>query len=271
MSSTPFPDPPGPQLSRSVPRTVLALLPEPVLRELLIDDLRRAGLQAIGAVSLPEAQRLGEHVLPDALVVDIDEDANALGWALQFGAEPVTASDAPLRRVVLARAGTSAQPTIEAQAAWPADGAARAPDLWVSKPVHARSLALQIVQLLRPARAVPPLRRQGPLRLGPLEIERDRPSARAQVQGRWHQLDLPETEHRLLLALAEAAPHGLNREQLKTSVWGTEPVTLRAVDQYVKRLRARLQSLDARDRLLTLRSFGYRLDIDPRLPPVPAP
>jgi two-component system, OmpR family, phosphate regulon response regulator PhoB len=228
-----------------VASTVLLVAAEPTLRELLVSDLRRAGLQPLPATNAAQAQRLLEHVVPDVLLVDQDDvpDARAAWQWAPAGA----------KRVLLSRDPDCRRGDCGA-------------DLCLLKPIQSRALVLAIVRLLRPARPSSTARARPPLVLPGIQIERSTPSVRIQPAGadasEWKSLDLPDTEHRLLVALAEAAPRGLTREQLRQGVWGDDLVSLRSVDQYVRRLRARLAPLGGRELVHTVRSFGYRFEPD---------
>jgi two-component system, OmpR family, phosphate regulon response regulator PhoB len=257
----------GARLNSSVPRTVLLLIAEPSVRQLLADDIRRGGLQVLPAASPAEAERLCAQVVPDVLVIDADDApqvvrallTGALNSGLQTAREPSRGESTGLHGPASTRTPCivlASDSSAEQQAWCPAA-------LWMRKPVHPRQLVAMLQRLFKPQRRPA----EGPMahavRLGnALEVKRGDPSLHWLAEGRWRQLDLPHTEHRLLLALAEAAPRALNREQLRSSVWGDEPVTVRTVDQYVKRLRTRLATVGARDMVRTLRSFGYRLDAE---------
>jgi two-component system phosphate regulon response regulator PhoB len=226
--------------------TVLLVVAEPTLRELLAADLLRAGMQPLPVVDAAHAQRLLEHVMPDAVVVDLDDVADVQGAWDWVPPGP--------KRVLLSRDPSCRRSDCGA-------------DLCLLKPVQPRALVLDIARLLRPVRPTTGSRSRPPLLLGGLEIDRGTPSIRvlqAGVQGAAGlQVDLPETEHRLLVALAEASPRNVTREHLRLAVWGDDSVSLRSVDQYVRRLRARLEPLVGRELVHTVRSFGYRLESAP--------
>jgi DNA-binding response OmpR family regulator len=75
---------------------------------------------------------------------------------------------------------------------------------------------------------------------------------------------LTPKEFDLLRALAGARGRVLSREFLLDRVWGysrADEIESRTVDVHVRRLRVKLGSEGRR--ILTVKSVGYRLDLDP--------
>jgi DNA-binding response OmpR family regulator len=104
-----------------------------------------------------------------------------------------------------------------------------------------------------PAEAVPA---DGPAPGGADEIEVDRRSYRATVDGR--DLDLSFREFELLAFLVEHPGRVFSRRQLVSSVWDGAAVGARTVDVHVRRLRVKLGA--AAERITTVRNVGYRLE-----------
>lgn len=234
--------------SAATTRTVLLVVPDEQICELLAAGLRRAGCFALPATRLEQGERLASQVVPDVIVVDVDGlGADGPQWA---AAQALRCRPRILHTVVLTGNGAAG-----------ADGPVP-PSLVLAKPVDPRGFVQGVMRLLRAPRATPRARTRAPLRFGALEVERDAPTLRLRRGGRWQVLDLPPTEHRLLLALLADQPRVSSREALRLAVWGDEPVALRTVDQYVKRLRSSLHEVGARDLVSTVASFGYRIDID---------
>lgn len=112
---------------------------------------------------------------------------------------------------------------------------------------------------------LPALRKQGPQRLGLLQVD----EARGLVALPPHQIHMPATELRLLLCLGRHSGRAVSRQQLLSEVWPAETrPQARSVDQVVRRLRQLLQGLGLAGRLRSLRGLGYRLDLDPLSPPL---
>jgi two-component system phosphate regulon response regulator PhoB len=236
--------------SAATTRTVLLVVPDEQVCELLAAGLRRAGCFALPATRLEQGDRLAAQVLPDLIVVDVDGvGPEGPRWA---AAQAQRCRPRVLPTVVIVGRDASR-----------VDGPM--PPSWVvAKPVDPRGFVQGVMHLLRAPRAAsrPRPRARAPLRLGALEVERDAPTLRLRRGGRWRALDLPPTEHRLLLALLADQPRVSSREALRLAVWGDEPVALRTVDQYVRRLRSSLREVGAREIVSTVASFGYRIDID---------
>ncbi|GKU76037.1 response regulator transcription factor [Paenibacillus sp. L3-i20] len=75
-------------------------------------------------------------------------------------------------------------------------------------------------------------------------------------------MSLPPKEYELLFKLAAHPNRTLTREQLIEYVWGLEYAgDERTVDVHVKRLRERFSSLTDSFEIVTVRGFGYRLEV----------
>jgi DNA-binding response OmpR family regulator len=94
-----------------------------------------------------------------------------------------------------------------------------------------------------------------PITLGPLHIDDDRHEIRC--AGKF--LPLTPKEYAMLRFLAECAPKALSRESIMEHLWGYDyEADERVVDTYVKNIRAHLGPY--KHIIITIRSFGYRLD-----------
>jgi DNA-binding winged helix-turn-helix (wHTH) protein len=108
----------------------------------------------------------------------------------------------------------------------------------------------------------PPPSASETLVLGELEI--DPQQGRLSVQGRGS-VHLPATEFRLLHCLLRHQGRAVSRQQLLDEAWPPESRPLpRSVDQVVRRLRVLLTPLGLAPRMRSLRSLGYRFDLDER-------
>jgi DNA-binding response OmpR family regulator len=75
--------------------------------------------------------------------------------------------------------------------------------------------------------------------------------------------DLTAREFALLAYLVRHAGEVVTRQQILDAVWGADPdVYSNVVDLYVHYLRQKLESLDRRDALRTVRGVGYSLRLD---------
>lgn len=125
---------------------------------------------------------------------------------------------------------------------------------YISKPFSGRELAARVRARLRDraAAAPAPALAAGPLRL-------DLAGRAASLAGQ--PLDLSDTEYRLLAFLMRHPGRALTRREILDGVWAPGHfITERAVDVYVRRLRAKIEPA-ASPRLVTaVRQVGYRFD-----------
>ena len=133
-------------------------------------------------------------------------------------------------------------------------GISEGADDYLSKPFSPAELVVRVKAILRRAR---PARSRRPLRLGDLEIDRERHEVRRAGEA----LSLTAAELRLLIALVEAQGRVLTRDALLDALYGndtTETVD-RTVDVYIGRLRDKLGDRSGRPRYVaTVRGTGYR-------------
>jgi phosphate regulon transcriptional regulator PhoB len=128
-------------------------------------------------------------------------------------------------------------------------------DDYVTKPFSPRELIARVKALLRRTARKPEEPHEGVLRLGDLEIDRERYAVR--IKGK--EVRLSATEFKLLLYLAERKGRVFTREQLLDAVWGDEVfVEPRTVDVHIRRLRAQIEDDPSNPRYIkTRRGAGY--------------
>lgn len=233
------------------PRSVLLVIPDALLRDLLAHTLRGAGWFPLPAASVEEGRRIASQVVPDAIVLDIDRIARADLQPAEHGVRGVALDTVPLLAL-----SSSLQDA--AGLGVPGESAS------LAKPVNPSALMERLRQLIAGRAAPPPVAAavgNPPLVLPGLEVDRDAPTLRRRVGRRWQARDLSPLEHRMLVTLLQAHPRVLSREELRQAVWGGDPVTLRSVDQYVKRLRVALSDCGLRELIGTCRGAGYRVEM----------
>jgi DNA-binding response OmpR family regulator len=131
-------------------------------------------------------------------------------------------------------------------------------DDYVTKPFSPPELMARVGAVLRRT-ARPPEDGARPLRLGGLEVDRERREVR--VRGR--HAPLAPREFDLLLMLADKKGRPVSREDVVARFWGLDDgveVSTRTVDQHVARLRRKLRS--ERGRVVTVKKAGYSLRWD---------
>ncbi|MDO9091598.1 MAG: winged helix-turn-helix domain-containing protein [Rubrivivax sp.] len=242
----------GPAAGVRAGKTVLLVSAEPFVRELLATHLRAAGCFPMAVASAEEGRRLAAQLVPDLIVLDLD--ANADGGAAWLPRTSGRSNGKAVRTVVL---------KADVDLRCGADRLHCDADLCVAKPFEPRELVRQLLRLLRPARIEEQRPRARPaLKAAAIELDRQQPTVRLLLPGGWQSLDLPWTEHRLLAFLLADTTRARSRDAIRDAVWSDAPVDLRTVDQYVRRLRRRLDAAGARDLVKTVKGFGYALDLE---------
>lgn len=211
-------------------------------REVLEDQLRRAGHGAQAAPTGTEGVRLARERRPDVVLLDAElPDMTPAGVCRALEGEMAT------RGVpVIAMLAVDQEEVIAATGVTDA----------IAKPFSVRELLAHIDGALKRARPdVDPTR---PIEFGVLRVERD--GQRVWVAG--HEVTLTPLEYKLLVTLHDRRDQVQSRDTLLSDVWGiSADVTTRTVDTHVKRLRSKLA--EAADYVQTVRGVGYRFAAAP--------
>jgi two-component system OmpR family response regulator len=126
-------------------------------------------------------------------------------------------------------------------------------DDYVVKPFDPNELRYRVRALLRRYR----LEQGFSIRVGVLYMNAER-----QVYVGERLVSLPPKEFELLFRLASHPNRTLTRDQLIEHVWGSEFTgDERTVDVHIKRLRERFSKLTDSFEIITVRGFGYRLEV----------
>jgi len=229
-----------------MPETVLVVDDEPSIRDVLTYNLVKAGFQVLTARDGNEALALARKNKPDLIILDLMlpgvdgfDVCRTLRKESQIPIIMLTARDEEIDRVVGLELGA---------------------DDYVVKPFSVRELTARAKSVLRRARSGR-AHASGVVRVGDLLLDPDRHEVH------WREALVPMTalEFDLLGALMRHCGQVLTREQLLDQVWGYSfPGDVRTVDTAVRRLRARLRSVDpeAASLLVTLRGVGYKVAED---------
>ena len=227
-------------------REVLVVEDEPDIRRLVVLHLERDGFRCRTAANGLDALREAKADVPDLVVLDLmlhgidglevcrrlRSDASTAGVPIIM----LTAKSDEVDRVVGLEVGA---------------------DDYVAKPFSPKELVARVRAVLRRSRPDRPPR---VLAVGPVTLDPER--HRVTLGGR--ALQLTPKEFDLLHALLQAAGRVLSREHLLNRVWGyarADEIESRTVDVHVRRLRAKLG--DAGSRIATIKSVGYRFEVDP--------
>jgi phosphate regulon transcriptional regulator PhoB len=227
-------------------REVLVVEDEPDIRRLVVLHLERDGFRCRTAANGLDALREAKANVPDLVVLDLmlpgidglevcrrlRSDASTAGVPIIM----LTAKSDEVDRVVGLEVGA---------------------DDYVAKPFSPKELVARVRAVLRRSRPEHPTR---VLAVGPVTLDPERHAVT--LGGRV--LPLTPKEFDLLQALLEAAGRVLSREYLLNHVWGyarADEIESRTVDVHVRRLRAKLG--DAGSRIATVKSVGYRFEVDP--------
>jgi DNA-binding response OmpR family regulator len=127
-------------------------------------------------------------------------------------------------------------------------------DDYITKPFSLRELLARVKAVLRRSAGAPST---GRATIGPLEV--DFASYTATRDGA--AVDLTAKEFDILKFLWERRNQNVTRDQLLTNVWGyDEPLSTRTVDNFILRLRQKMEDDPAHPRIiLTIHGIGYKL------------
>ena len=219
---------------------------EPDIRRLVVLHLESDGFRCRTAANGLDALREAKANVPDLVVLDLMlpgldglEVCRRLRGDASTAGVPIimlTAKSDEVDRVVGLEVGA---------------------DDYVAKPFSPKELVARVRAVLRRARPSQPTR---VLTVGPVTLDPERHAVKLDGKA----LQLTPKEFDLLQALLEAAGRVLSREYLLNHVWGyarADEIESRTVDVHVRRLRAKLG--DAGSRIATIKSVGYRFEVDP--------
>jgi DNA-binding response OmpR family regulator len=219
-------------------KTILVVDDERNIIELVRLYLEQAGFAVVEAHDGDEALRQHERVDPDLVVLDLmlpgRDGMEVTREIRRRGETPIlmlTARSEDIDRIVGLELGA---------------------DDYLTKPFNPRELAARVKAILR--RSDPSVRGARPMDVGTLRVD---PRRRDAYVGD-RRLDLRPREFDLLAALARDPGVVWSRDDLLSSVWGTDfPGETRTVDVHVSELRRKLAA-DGPP-IETVKGVGYRL------------
>jgi DNA-binding response OmpR family regulator len=222
--------------------TVLVVDDEPVIRDVVVQYLRREGYATLEAEDGDAARNVLEREWPNLVVLDLmlpGTDGLALcRWIRDRSQLPV---------IMLTARGEEADRIV---------GLELGADDYVTKPFSPRELVARVRTVLRRGNTAEQ-RPDERIRVGDIEID----AAARVVRKRGRELKLTAREFELLWFFARHPRRVFSRDQLMSRVWGYEP----ALDSgtttvHVRRLREKIEDDPAHPRYLeTVWGVGYRL------------
>jgi two-component system phosphate regulon response regulator PhoB len=235
--------------SPSVPGPVLVVDDEADIRDLIVRQLERDGLPAVGAASGTEALERARAVRPSLVILDLMLPGLSGTEVCRALRADVATRTVPI--VMLSARGDEIDRVV---------GFEVGADDYVTKPFSVRELLLRVRAVLRRSAAAsaaadaPPETSTATL---PLRIDED--AHRVFVTG--EEVSLTATEFRLLVTLVRRAGRVQSRGTLLQDVWDLPPeLNTRTVDTHMKRLREKLGAAAAH--IETVRGVGYRFRRD---------
>jgi two-component system phosphate regulon response regulator PhoB len=213
---------------------------DPEAREVLEEQLRRAGHGVQTATTGTEGVRLARDRRPDIILID---------------GELHDMTPAGLCRSLESELGTRGVPVLAMVGVDEVHGGGGVADA-IGKPFTIQQLLRQIGAVLERAR--PEVDATKPIEFGVLRVDRE--AGRVWVAGQ--EVPLTPLEFKLLVTLHDRRAQVQSRDALLSDVWGiSTDVTTRTVDTHVKRLRGKLG--DVADYVKTVRGIGYRFASSP--------
>lgn len=216
------------------------------LRELLSRFLRDGGYRVTTAASAAEARARLEHVVFDAMVLDVMMPG-------ETGIEFLAARRRDGCRVPVLMLTAKADP--EHRIAGLETGA----DDYLTKPFEPRELNLRLANIIKRSTQPPAETRAYPdtIRFGPFVFRFDR----GELSRGGEIIRITEREREILVLLGQRAGAEVSREELSGGAGGPGE---RAVDVQMNRLRRKIELDPANPTFLqTVRGIGYRLVVDP--------
>jgi DNA-binding response OmpR family regulator len=228
-------------MKSAAPR-ILVVDDEQAVLDLLVYNLRKAHYDVLTALDGSQALNLARQAEPDLILLDLmlpEVDGLDVCRELRHTSKVpiimITARGEEVDRVVGLELGA---------------------DDYICKPFSVRELMARIKAVLR--RASPDVIEIAPILTGPGGLRLDVECRQVTVGE--VPIDLTRLEFDLLYTLMLNANRVLTRERLLEGVWGYDFAgNTRAVDSAVKRLRARLRSIDVHaDNIQAVRGLGYK-------------
>lgn len=226
-------------------RKILVIEDEPGIRLAVKDELEFEGFDVELAEDGPSGQAAILRSKPDLVVLDLMlPGRNGFQICQEIRAQGI---QTPI--IVL---------TARNQEADKVRGLELGADDYVTKPLSLAELLARIRAVLRRTEKEPKQEDRDILEFGPIKIDLRRHSVfKAGIE-----LQLTDTEFRILALLLKRAGEVITRDEFLNQVWGEDVhVTHRTVDTHVAALRKKIEDdLDRPTYILSVRNVGYRFN-----------
>ena len=224
---------------------VLVVEDEQDVAELLRYNLNRAGYDVMSAPNGADAVKMARDALPDVILLDVMVP-QLNGWEVcrRLKSDPATQSIPIIMVTGRVEEGDKVL------------GFELGADDYVTKPFSPRELIARVRAVARRGKSAAPGDRKLRLRVGDLEIDRER----FEVRMNGKPVELTRKEFELLATLVATPGRVFGREELLDLVWGRDGfVEPRTVDVHLARMRGKfLAARLTAPAVETVRGVGYR-------------
>lgn len=232
--------------------TILTVEDEPILRNMVSFNLKRAGLIVLCADNAEQARRIINNVLPDLVIIGgMIPKMEGIEFARELKGEELTQS---IPVIML----TAREQEIELIT----DLGVEVDD-YVIKPFSPNELIARIKAALR--RRLPEMVDEI-IQMGGLKLDPATHRAYVYIKDELPELSeitLRLTEFRLLYFLMANKERVHTRAQLQDLLWGDHVfIDERTIDVYIRRLRSGLKAVGKENLVQTVRGIGYRFSVN---------
>jgi DNA-binding response OmpR family regulator len=238
------------------PTTILIIEDDPAVAEALVEKLSAANFNVIAKATGAEGLASFRADDPDLIVLDLmlpdmdgldvfrrirELETNQRPWASRTGVVILTAKAEESDRVVGLEIGA---------------------DDYVAKPFSPKELLARVKAVLRRTAGRTAAPEEAVIRVAGLELDtaRHRIVLRPDLEGEGKLVDLTAIEYNILATLMRHAGTLVTKSRLLEAVWGYEGFSPNLLQIHISHIRAKIEDNPRQPRrLLTVRSFGYRI------------
>jgi two-component system alkaline phosphatase synthesis response regulator PhoP len=223
---------------------ILLVDDEPDILEILSYNLDQEGYQIFTAKNGKEALKIAQEVLPHLIVLDVMmPEMDGMEACVELRKLPQLSQT--IITFLTARSEDYSQLA----------GFEAGADDYIAKPIKPKVLVSKIKAMLRRFNENDIIETKDKIvEVGPIKIDRE--SYKVYVDKR--EVILPRKEFELLFLLASKPGKVFTRQEIMTTIWGTEVIVGgRTIDVHMRKLREKLND----DLFVTIKGVGYKLEI----------